>query len=72
MINNIRELRTKANMTQKELGEKTGISERTIGHYENSKRQIRLETAVIIAEALGATLEELIQTEEGNENEPKR
>lgn len=71
MKNNIRELRLKANMTQKELGEAAGISERTIGHYENSQRRIRLDTAIKIAEALEVNLDELMEAEE-EKNERKR
>ncbi len=36
--NKIRELRKKANLTQKQLADKLGISEQSVAHYESNRR----------------------------------
>ncbi|MCI8582706.1 MAG: helix-turn-helix transcriptional regulator [Dorea sp.] len=46
--------RKRAGLTQKELGEKLGITYQQIGQYENGKRQPKLETLNKIADALDA------------------
>lgn len=51
--------RKRAGLTQKELGEKLGITYQQIGQYENGKRQPKLETLNKIADALDADVWEL-------------
>ncbi|RYC70856.1 helix-turn-helix domain-containing protein [Spirosoma sordidisoli] len=53
----IREARKAAGLTQKELGEKMGVSESTVNKYEAGKQNLSIETVERIAKALGAELE---------------
>lgn len=48
----IRNYRKKAGLSQKELGQKLGVSQQHIAQYENGKRIPKLETLKKIAEAL--------------------
>lgn len=63
----IRAIRTATGMTQKTLGEKSGIAEPTIRRYESGKLHPKLETIRKIADALEvpvlALLGETIQNE---------
>jgi UDP-N-acetylglucosamine 1-carboxyvinyltransferase len=52
----IREARLKAGLTQKELGERMGVSESAINKLENSKHAPTLTTLERIAEAVGVKL----------------
>ncbi len=52
--------RKKARLTQKQLGELSGTSERTIQQYESHKRQPRIEQLHKIATALSVPIEDLI------------
>lgn len=58
----IKEHRKKARLTQKQLGELSGTSERTIQQYESHKRQPRIEQLHKIANALSIPIEDLIGT----------
>ena len=58
----IKEHRKKARLTQKQLGELSGTSERTIQQYEGHKRQPRIEQLHKIANALSIPIEDLIGT----------
>ncbi len=49
----IREARTKAGMTQKELGERLGVGEPTVNKYESGKQNLTAETLKKVAVALG-------------------
>ncbi len=49
----IQNARKKANLSQKELGEKLGVSASMIGQYENDLRKPKTETLAKIADALG-------------------
>ncbi|MBS6191984.1 MAG: helix-turn-helix transcriptional regulator [Enterococcus hirae] len=58
----IYDLRREKRMTQKELAEKTGITERTIINYENSieaLRNAKYATVEKIANALGVTVDNI-------------
>lgn len=48
----IKAARKKAGLTQKELGDKLGVSYQMIGQYENDSRKPKLETLEKIANAL--------------------
>lgn len=65
----IRQERKKTNLSQKELGEKLGVSQAMIGQYENGKRQPKLETLGRIAAALGVDVWELYEDYELPEND---
>lgn len=43
-MNRLRELRTKKNLTLKELGEQLGMPNNTLSRYETGKREPKLET----------------------------
>ena len=49
---NIKRIRKEKNLTQKQLGEKCGMSESTLRQYEIGYRNPKLETIVRIAAAL--------------------
>lgn len=56
---NIKRYRYKAKMSQRELGDKLGITQQQIAQYENEKRKPKLETINKIASALGCSVSEL-------------
>ena len=51
--------RKRSGLTQKELGEKLGVSASMIGQYENGFRNPKKKTLERIADALGVSWEEL-------------
>lgn len=57
---NIRSIRKKLNLTQKELANKANISFRTIQNYENGLTPPSIKTIEKIASALGVSVERLI------------
>ena len=57
---NIRHARQKAGLTQKELGEKLGISQAAVGQFESDKANPKIETLLKIATALNIKLSELV------------
>lgn len=56
----IRGTRKRAGLTQKELGEKLGISYQTVAQWENDLRNPKYETLQRIASALGVPLVDLL------------
>lgn len=60
----IRDVRKKARMTMKELGQIVGVSESTISLYETGKREPDNRTLVLIATALGVTTDFLLGLKE--------
>lgn len=63
MVNRIREIRKLKGMTLRELGCKIGVSHQCINNYEAGRRNVDLQIAARIAEALGCTVDELITKE---------
>ena len=59
----IRELREKQNMTQAELGEKIGVSSKTISKWETSKGLPDISLLQPLAQALGISVIELMNGE---------
>lgn len=59
MKNKIRELRTKLNMTQEELAEKSGVRRETIVFLEKNKYNPSLFLAHSVAKSLKTKIEEL-------------
>lgn len=53
----IRETRKAKGLTQKELGEKLGISESAVSKYESGKENPTAELIQKVADALGVSLE---------------
>ena len=56
----IRAARLEKGLSQKELANAAGISENALWEHETNRSDPRLETAVLLADALGITLDELI------------
>ena len=68
----IKQARKAAGLTQKELGDKLGITYQQIGQYENGKRKPKLETLQRIADALDTAVLNLLTKEyilQGNINQ---
>lgn len=51
--------REKAGKTQAQVAKEANISERSYIYYEDGAREPRASTAVLIADAVGSTVEEL-------------
>ncbi len=64
MENNLKTLRIRAGLTQKELAEKTGITQGKISTYEqaDSLNNVTVGNMSRIAEAIGTTIDEIIST----------
>ena len=56
----IKHYREKANMTQEELAAIIGITASNVSQIENNERGLRLDKADRICEALGITLQQLL------------
>ena len=63
MINKVRELREKANWTQKELGEQVGVSRQAINAIETGKFDPSIWLAYDLARLFGLAIEELFDFE---------
>ena len=63
MINKVRELREKANWTQKELGEQVGVSRQAINAIETGKFDPSIWLAYDLARLFGFAIEELCDFE---------
>ncbi len=59
----IAECRKKKNMTQQELAEKLGVSDRTIGNWENGRNMPDLSLLKPLCDALNITLNDLMSGE---------
>lgn len=59
MDNNISKVRRKLKMSQRELAEKTKVTETTIRNIEKNRNIPNVEIAIKIAKALNITVEEL-------------
>ena len=59
MKNKISQFRKKSNLTQRQLAEKVGILYQVLQRYENGTRIPSVDTAIRIARALNATVEEI-------------
>ncbi|MFW6271029.1 MAG: helix-turn-helix domain-containing protein [Bacillota bacterium] len=62
--NRLRELRYNMDLTQEELGEKSGLHYSYIGQVERGDKIPSLKSLMKIGEALNISLEEIIKTEE--------
>lgn len=60
----IRQYRKKQNLSQRELAQKLLVSQQTIAKWENEKCYPSTEKLVIIAEALGCTINDLFDKKE--------
>lgn len=66
--NRIRELRKRAGLTQSELGAKVGLHQTQIGKIENNDRNLTIEWARRIAEALNTQVADIL----GDKDNPMR
>ncbi|WP_235860795.1 helix-turn-helix domain-containing protein [Peptoniphilus porci] len=60
---NIKNLRIKNNLTQKELAEKLNLSRPTIGRYESDERFPDRETIIDLAELFDVSIDEMFGRE---------
>lgn len=60
--NRIREIRKKKNWTQAKLAEKSGVEPSYISHIERGVTKLSLPTLISIANALNASLDEIVYT----------
>ena len=63
MINKVKELREKANWTQKEVGERVGVSRQAINAIETGKFDPSIWLAYDLARLFGLAIEELFDFE---------
>ena len=59
---NLKRLRTSAGISQEELADRAGLHRTYISSIERAQRNISLENIFLIAEALGTTPAELLQS----------
>lgn len=60
----MRELRTVKGMTQEQLSWAAGVSQQMIAKYEDGGKTPSLQTAQLIAEALGTTVDFMVKGDE--------
>lgn len=63
MINKVKELREKLGLTQKELGEKVGVSRQAINAVETGKFDPSIWLAYDLASFFGSNIEEIFDFE---------
>lgn len=61
---NIKKIRESKGMSRKELADKLGITEMSVGRYENNQREPKHEVLIKIAEVLGVKVNEIIGLED--------
>ena len=59
---NVKRLRDEKRYTQAELGELVGVAQQVIADYEGGKYRPSIETGVRLANALGTTVEQLLDS----------
>lgn len=62
-MNNLKRIRIKAGLTQKELAKKSGVNFRMIQHYEQGDKDLNraaVETVIKLARALDCNITDLI------------
>lgn len=59
----IASIRKEKNITQNELAEKLGVSDRTIGNWENGRNMPDVSLFKPLCEELGATLNDILSVE---------
>jgi putative transcriptional regulator len=63
MINRLKELRARHDMTQEDLAEKVGVSRQTIVAIEKQKYDLSLSLAFRLARCFGVKIEDIFQEE---------
>ncbi len=69
--NHIYELRIRAGLTQSELGDLLGISDKSVSKWENGKSKPQVSILVKLADALGVTVDELLSCSKPNHGDGK-
>lgn len=69
-MNRLREIRKSKNLTMKQLGIAVGVSESTISLYETGKHDPDILTLNRIADALGATVDQILGRDEEKKEAP--
>lgn len=66
MSNNLKFLRNRAGLTQKELSSKSGVAQQKIATYENTEslQNITIGNIQRIAQALNVTIDDIIKEQE--------
>ena len=57
---NIKKIRKEKGLTQKQLGEKLGVSQAAIGQFESGKQNLKIDTLHKIAEALNVAIQDIV------------
>lgn len=60
----LKELREAKHMTQDELSAATGIHRVTIARYETTDRGMTIDSAILLANALGCTVNDLLNDQQ--------
>lgn len=60
---NIKDLRTKAGLNQKELGDKMGIDQKVISSIESGRRTLSAEELVKLSEIYNISLDEIVNSD---------
>ena len=68
----IRAARVEAGRTQADVAEQAGLPLRVVQQAEQGRRRIALSEAAAIAEALGRSLDELVQAAKSTTFEPRK
>jgi transcriptional regulator with XRE-family HTH domain len=72
----LQELRQKTGLSQKELADKAGVSQRAISHWEQGIREPKWSNVLVLAEALGvdcqAFLEEPCERRQPSRGRPRK
>ena len=66
---NVKRLRNEKRYTQAELGELVGVAQQVIADYEGGKYRPSIETGVRLANALGTTVEQLLDSNVSDKSE---
>ncbi len=61
----VKELMANQNMNQKQLSQKSGITEASVSRYLRGDRTARMDIIINFAKALGVTTEYLLEEEDG-------
>lgn len=66
---NIRELRTRAGLTQEDIAAALGVTAAAVCQYESGKRRIAVSQLMPLKDALGCTWEELFDETEATDGQ---
>ena len=64
IVNRVRELRTAAGMTQKQLADKVGVTIPTVSKWELNQRTLETERVIQISRIFGVPMEQVVSGSE--------